>query len=404
MKNLKNTLKPLMLLLLIGFAFTSCSSDDGPLTEEPPQGNNPTVLLECNSFQTNNADAILVLENINNDVDYIIDCVMSVSIDLKIEPGVVIEFSDAAGMKVTESGSINAIGSQSNPISFSGRSKAKGAWKGIMVSSESLSNRFDYVTMEYAGDGGLTSNSEPASLILTRDTYFRLNNVTIKNSSNNGIAATAFDYDVEINNTIINNCNIPLYADTNIVSDISGGDFTGNTIDVIRLSAGQDGSITTTQTWKTLSVPYRTADDIVIKNGAQLTLEPGVILEFEDSKGLELDKLFNEGSALIAVGTPTNPITFTGVTKAPGAWKTLSIQRSSSVLNKFDNVLIEYAGGAGAGGAIEMWVDPVLTVTNTTFKDIGACALYNRYDPTNPNLTENNNTLENVSGDYMCSN
>ncbi|UPS90736.1 hypothetical protein [Bizionia sp. M204] len=402
MTTLKMNLKSILFLALIGFSFASCSSDDS--IDEPPQNLNPTVILECDAFQSNNAEAILVLENVNDGVDYIVNCVASVEIDLVIKPGVVIEFSDGSGMKVKESGSINAMATSSNPIRFSGTTKEKGAWKGIMVSSESLNNRFEFVTMEYAGASGLTSNSEPASLILMTGTYFRLNLVTIKNSFSNGIAATGFDYNVEINNTIINNCNIPLYVDTNIVKNISGGNFTGNATDVIRLSAGQDGTISTNQTWKTLSVPYRTADDIVIKNGAQLTLEPGVILEFEDSKGLELDKLFNEGSALIAVGTPTNPITFTGVTKAPGAWKALAIHRSSSVLTQFNNVLIEYAGGAGAGGAIEMWVDPVLTVTNTTFKDIDACALYNRYDPTNPNLTESNNTTVNVNGDYMCNN
>ncbi|MFC5195880.1 hypothetical protein ACFPH8_11110 [Bizionia hallyeonensis] len=400
MNILKMNFKPLLTMLLFGFVALNCSSDDS--IDEPPQNLNPTVILECDAFQSNNAEAILVLENVNDGVDYIINCVASVEIDLLIKPGVIIEFSDGSGMKVKESGSINAMATSSNPIRFSGTTKEKGAWKGIMVSSESLNNRFEFVTMEYAGASGLTSNSEPASLILMTDTYFRLNLVTIKNSLSNGIAATGFDYNVEINNTVINNCNIPLYVDTNMVKDISGGNFTGNSTDVIRLSAGQDGSIITSQTWKTLSVPYRTADDIVIKNGAELTLEPGVILEFEDGKGLELDKLFNESSALIAVGTPTNPITFTGVTKAPGAWKALAIHRSSSVLTQFNNVLIEYAGGAGAGGAIEMWVDPVLTVTNTTFKDIDACALYNRYDPTNPNLNESNNTTVNVNGDYMC--
>lgn len=403
MKTIQNKFKILLILLFVGFSFASCSSEDDGVDPEPPQGNNLPITLDCNSFQSNNADAILLLENRGDGVDYIIDCVVSVSIDLKIEPGVVIEFADAAGMKVKDSGSINAVGTQSEPITFTATNKTKGAWKGIMSSSQSVKNQFDYVTMEYAGVGGLTSNSEPASLILTAKAYFRLNNVTIKNSLNYGIATTAYNYNVEINNCTITGCEIPVYADTNIVKNISGGDFTGNTTDVIRLSAGQLGVIRTSQTWKKLSVPYRTADEIVILGGAKLTLEPGLILEFEDTKGLELDKLFDEGSALIAVGTPASPIIFTGVTKVPGAWGTLSIRRSTSVQNKIDNVLIEYAGGSGAGGAIEMWVDPVLTVTNTTFKDIGACALYNKYDPTNPNLTEGNNTLINVSGDYMCS-
>ncbi|RFN58913.1 fibronectin type III domain-containing protein [Marixanthomonas ophiurae] len=361
------------------------------------------IVLSCDSFQRNNADAISLLENGSSDVDYIIDCVASVELDLKIEPGVVIEFADGAGMIIRDDGSLNAIGTQNEPIALSAITKAKGAWKGILSGSESVKNQFDYVNIEYAGDGGLTSNSEPASLILGATAYFRLNNVSIENSLNYGIAATSYNYNVEINNSTITNCSIPIFTNVITAGNISGGNFTGNATDVIRLVSGSGANVMdVSTTWKELGVPYRMASNLVINNGAKFTIEPGVVIEFEDTKGIEIDKLFDEGSAIIAEGTPTNPITFTGVTKVPGAWKAISVRRTTSVQNKIDNVLIEYAGGAGAGGAIEMWVDPVLTVTNTTFKDIDACALYNRYGSTNPNLTESNNTLVNVNGGYMC--
>ncbi|SRX55406.1 hypothetical protein [Aequorivita sp. CIP111184] len=399
MKTIQIKFKTLFILLILSCAFSSCTKEDEP----DPQGNDLPIALDCNSFQSNNSNAISVLENRSDGVDYIINCVIPVEVDLKIQPGVVIEFTDAAGMEIKESGSINAVGSQSEPILFTASTKTKGAWKGIISRSQSVKNRFDYVTIEYAGDGGLSGNGEEGSLIFRAETYFRLNNVTIKNGLNYGINSIWYNYDVEINNCTITGCEMPIFADTNIVKNISGGDFTGNTTDVIRLFAGDQGAIGNSQTWKKLSVPYRTSGDIVIVDGAKLTLEPGLVLEFEETRGLVLDKLFDEGSALIAVGTPSNPIIFTGVTKVPGSWGTLSIRRSTSVQNKIDNVLIEYAGGSGAGGAIEMWVDPYLTVTNTTFKDIDACALYSKYTPTNPNLTEGNNTLINVNGDYMCS-
>ena len=361
------------------------------------------IVLSCNAFKSNNDDAILLLENRINGVDYIIDCITSVEVDLKIEPGVEIEFTDATGMKIREEGSISAIGSQSEPIIFTAATKTKGAWKGIISYSQSVKNRFDYVTMEYAGDGGLSGNGELGSLILRPGVYFRLNNVTIKNGLNNGISSTWYNYDVEINNCTITGCDMPIYADANVASHISGGDFTGNNTDAIRLdSDAGPRKMSTSQTWTALNVPYRMGSTLVIEDGAVFTIQPGVIVEFEDGKGIIIDKGGDDGSAISAEGTPENPIVFTGVTKSPGAWETISVRRTSSVQNKIDNVLIEYAGGAGAGGAIEMWVDPVLTVTNTTFKDIDACALYNRYGPTNPNLTENNNTLVNVNGGYMC--
>lgn len=401
MKTIQIKFKTLLILLVLGFSLTNCSKeDDGPDNPDPQVSNEP-IILNCNSFQQNNTDAILLLENRNDGVDYIIvDCVASVEVDLIIEPGVEIEFSDGTGLVVRQEGSIKAVGTESEPITFTAVTKTKGAWVGIISSSQKVKNRFDYVTIEYAGGGNPSSNSEPASLILGSEAYFRLNNVKIEHGLKNGIAAQGYSYNVEINNCTITDCNIPIFAEANVANYISGGNFTGNTIDVIRLSSGILNG--TNHTWKDLGVPYRNANDLVIEGGAKLTIDPSVVIEFEDTKGIVLDKLFDEGSALIAVGTPSNPIVFTGVTKVPGAWKTISIRRSTSVQNKIDNVLIEYAGGAGAGGAVEMWVDPVLTVTNTTFKDIDACALYNRYDPVNPNLTEGNNTMVNVSGEYMC--
>lgn len=401
MKIKQFNLKHIFYLFIASLLMVGCSSDDESVSPNPPEGE-PPMVLDCDVFQSNNSDALLFLDNRNDGVDYVIECVVNVEVDLEIAPGVVIHFTDGAGMKVKDSGSLKAVGTEVDPIILTSPSQVKGAWKGIISSSEKIKNRFDYVTMEYAGDGGLTSNSEPASLILAAKAYFRLNNVTIKNSLENGIAATGYDYNVEINNNTISGCNMPIYTTVKVAGDISGGDFTGNTNDAIRLVSGGVNSIDVSTTWTNLGVPYRMANDLVIIDGAKFTLEPGVVVEFEDTMGVEIDKLFDEGSAIIAVGTPSEPITFTGVTKAAGAWKTISCRRSTSIQNKFDNVLIEYAGGAGAGGAIEMWVDPVLSVTNTTFKDIDACALFTKYDTSNPNLTESDNTMVNVSGGYFC--
>jgi len=401
---MKIKFKTLFVMLLVGSVFTGCSSDDDVVDDSgtnPPQDNDQAIILDCDAFQTNNADAILLLENLNDGVDYIIECVTKIEVDLKIEPGVVIQFTDGAGMNVKDSGSINAVGTQSNPIAFSSAAQTKGAWKGIISSSEKIKNRFDYVTIEYAGAGSLTSNSEPASLIIGANTYFRLNNVSIKNGLNNGIAVTAYNYNVEINNCAITGCDIPIYAEPNIATHISGGDFTGNTTDAIRIGSGylEDGN---SHTWKNLGVPYRMAADLTLVGGTKLTLEPGVVMEFEDTKGMTIDKLFDDGSALTAVGTPTNPIVFTGVSKSPGAWKSIFCYRSTSVQNKMENVLIEYAGGAGADGAIEFWTEPVLSVSNSTFKNIAACAVFNHGNEDNPNFSESNNVTDNVSGGYIC--
>src|SRR5690606_21808130 len=132
------------------------------------------------------------------------------------------------------------------------------------------------------------------------------------------------EYDVEITDCTISGCEIPLFLDTNIIPNLSGGDFKGNQTDVIRVSAGGKGAINKSQTWKKFPIPYR-VDDIVVVDGAKWTIDPGVVIAFAETRGLLLDELSADGSAIIAKGTPEEPIIFAGETKIPGSWKALSI-------------------------------------------------------------------------------
>ena len=393
-----------LLIILVGFliSFSSCEKDE----DDDTPGLN-ALILECDAFKSSNPDKILVLEDRNNSVDYIIDCNITVTVDLVIEPGVVIEFVDAVGLTIGEyEGSISAVGSQSKPIVFTSQTKTKGAWKGILSYSESVKNRFDYVTISYAGCGSFNSNGDLGSLVLWADAFFRLNNVTINNGNAYGINLNYNSYDVEINNCTITTCEMPIYADANIANHISGGNFTGNATDVIRLRSDfGNRAIQTNQTWTNLGVPYRISSTLAIKNGGILTIEAGVVVELEDAQGISVGGGNDDGDALIAVGTSTNPITFTGVTKTAGAWKSIYYGFSTSVQNNLSYILIEYAGGIGTEGAIETWsADPILNINNSKFKDIRGCGIYdyNYANSPNPNITESNNTTENVSGSYMC--
>jgi hypothetical protein len=109
-------------------------------------------------------------------------------------------------------------------------------------------------------------------------------------------------------------------------------------------------------------------------------------------------------STLIAVGTPENPIVFTGVTKTSGAWKNIDFHSTKSPLNEIGHAIIEYAGSPGAKGAVFMRSHPVLNIHDVQFKNINACAIHdNSYENNpNPNFTQSNNSMENVTGDLVC--
>ncbi|MDZ7808404.1 MAG: hypothetical protein U5K71_15030 [Gracilimonas sp.] len=72
-----------------------------------------------------------------------------------------------------------------------------------------------------------------------------------------------------------------------------------------------------------------------------VTIEAGTEFEFAADAGLDI----NSGSEIIAQGTATDRIIFTGVSKVPGAWKGIYIG-SSSVNNILEYVDISYGGSS----------------------------------------------------------
>jgi hypothetical protein len=231
-------------------------------------------------------------------------------------------------------------------------------------------------------------------------------NTAITDGANYGINANYQDYNVDVTNCTITRCDMPVYANANLAHRITGGSFTGNTTDAIRVR-GDNGSraIKTNQTWTNLGIPYRvasTSDNLRINEGT-LTLLPGVTIEFETGQGMRIGD--NNSSALIANGTATEKITFTGVDKVAGAWSNIYFSFTSSPLNSISHAVVEYAG-SGSKGAVYMWAKPVVNASNILFRNIlsTTCAFYSGPNTSNPNtnLSKIDITLENVPGGESC--
>jgi len=87
--------------------------------------------------------------------------------------------------------------------------------------------------------------------------------------------------------------------------------------------------ITTDTTWTKENSPYQVTSDITVLAGATLTVEPGVEVRFDRYAGLRVL------GKLTALGTATQPITFTGQFTTPlaGWWDGISIKGSQSAPN-----------------------------------------------------------------------
>ncbi|WP_036162553.1 PKD domain-containing protein [Marinilabilia salmonicolor] len=122
--------------------------------------------------------------NLNNGVYYFSG---SVSIDntVTIEPGAFFEMGTDVRLHVNNV--IKAEGTSDNWIVFSGRSKAKGAWDGILVTSSSVENILDYVKIEYGGGGDLATYMDAGNLGVYGDAYLSAPNLEIEKSAAYGI-------------------------------------------------------------------------------------------------------------------------------------------------------------------------------------------------------------------------
>ncbi|MGB4975382.1 MAG: hypothetical protein WBR35_01460 [Anaerolineae bacterium] len=97
-----------------------------------------------------------------------------------------------------------------------------------------------------------------------------------------------------------------------------------------------------------------------------MTVEPGVVVQFERLGRLDV------AGKLIAIGTSTEPIIFTGVIQSPGSWQGLTIEgslASPSAGSILSYVTVEY-GGTGSSRSANLYLDQYaeITIEHSTFR------------------------------------
>lgn len=138
-------------------------------------------------------------------------------------------------------------------------------------------------------------------------------------------------------------------------------------ITAVAISAAQllSGEITTDRILENritdpTKADYLVTADLMVK--AKLTVKPGVIIEFEQDKGLSV---LSTGS-LIAKGTSGERIVFTGKTRSKAFWKGVSLF-SSNESNELEYVTVEHAGSSNITGIpVEVKANIALLATSSS--------------------------------------
>lgn len=335
---------------------------EGLYTPEGGDGQGPTstVTLDCN------ISAPLTLTNGPAAVDYLVDCVLDLTAALTIEPGTVIHFTENAGLGIYDEGTLNAVGTASAPIVFSGSSDLNGWWRGIHLETRSVNNKLINVNIENAGANYVYCCNEISSLFL-KGAKVSLQNVTLSDGGGSGLVVvgdTEFD---EYNNITINthkNYPVQIAPEALAALDGQGSDYSGNEKDFVLVS---DGSIATPTTWEALNVPYLLEGKVLDITQA-LTLTAGAELVFQENGGLGV---YDSGSLRVS-GTAANPVVMRGANPIRGFWRGVHLE-TTSLENSLDYLQLSDAGSnyvycCNDFGSLFL-KDGTASVTNSTFSN-----------------------------------
>ncbi len=123
-------------------------------------------------------------------------------------------------------------------------------------------------------------------------------------------------------------------------------------------------NITTNVTWQ--SGTYIIEGTLQIEEGGHLIIEPGTIIKFEDGAKISVT---GANSALTAIGTASEMITFTSISNSPsaGSWDYINFSSSATGTSAFKYCTIEYGGGYASSYGGALWLEgPSVSVDHCT--------------------------------------
>lgn len=333
--------------------------------------------ISANVPEINTINQNTVLANVFTDpaeADYRVTGSVGVNAQLTIQPGVKIEFASGASLDVGSAGSLVAVGTQSDSIVFSGEQATPGFWDGLYINSNNPANELTYCVVEYGGD-------YYSNIYITNGSQLKVTHTTSRYSSGTGLHGSS---DSKLPGFAVNrfahNSGAAIDIPARLIGSIDAASVysAGNAKNYIDVTPT---NVTTEQTWPATDAPYRlqaNTTDIEEK----VTIQPGATLMFDSGADLSI----GSSGQLVAVGTPTDSITFTGELKTEGYWDAIYVN-SNNPGNELTYCNIKYAGNYYAN--IYITGNGQLKMTHSTSSYSSGDGLYAANDAKLPAFSNN---------------
>ncbi|MFV2055208.1 MAG: Calx-beta domain-containing protein [Thiohalomonadales bacterium] len=357
------------------------------------------------------------------DAPYYFEKYISIKKDLTLSAGSRLLFNSGAGLLVTDTGSLKAIGNETSRILFSRRDSTIAEWRGIQyASSSSGNNQLDYVIIEYGS--GMGSNGKANLILFGQGNRISLTNSILRNGLNAGFEFlfNQTTIDAFYGNTITANNTAGNIA-VSLVDRLTNAskppsDFSGNVLDVVDILP-ESLNAPLGMIWPNIGIDYRVGSPSInpsannrLKIDAAVRIEPGVTL----AMGMGTNIWVSTNGTLISKGTSALPIRITSeniynnvVAAKAGDWE--GIEYVNSLNNILDFTTVEFAGaatGLNGQGNIVLYGSPPgpgLTISNSTFQDSLTAGIWRLRGLQEPiGLNDVSNTfLRNTGGDIVVS-
>jgi hypothetical protein len=265
------------------------------------------------------------------------------AVQLTLEPGVIIVFSEDVGLTFTGDQALVAAGTAEEPILLTGALQAPGYWKGVRFDgAQSPDTLLEYVTIEFGG----STKADPDAAALKVTGNSRLLHASIRNSTLQQSAGWGLWLDGSAvvegfpNNKLAGNTLGPASVDSQAAGALDDSSLYSGGLGGIQVRAN---GLDHPDTWRVTSVPYYLDSSLHVSS--ELTIAAGATLIMKADTGITVS---GDAAALIAMGTEEQPILFTCEKKQRGSWNGIRFDGSMNAKNELRYVTIEYGGSTAS--------------------------------------------------------